>query len=96
MKDIFKVVTFYRLLTVEQFKEILYELGSNVDFETANLDRFVYYELEEEFVDPLQVRPRWVHLFFLVNTCFSEAKTGLLYIRQGPENVLFNHLHNLV
>ena len=40
--------------------------------------------------------PSWVHLLLLVDTRLSEVQIALLHVRQGSEDVLLNHLHDLV
>ena len=42
------------------------------------------------------MRPSWIHLLLLVNTRLGEVQIALLDVGQGPENVLFDHLHGLV
>lgn len=42
------------------------------------------------------MRPCWVHLFFLVNTCLRETEIGFLDIGQRSEYVLLDHLHNFI
>ena len=96
VQDILEVVTLYRLLRIEQVKELLHELRRDIDLERADLDGFIDDELEEELIYALQVGPRWIHLFFLVNTSFSEIQVALFHVRKGTEDVFLNHLHDLV
>jgi hypothetical protein len=74
VEDVLEVVAFDGLLGVEKFEEILDELRCHVDFERADLDGLVDDELKEKFVDALQVGPRGIHFFFLVNTCLSHTQ----------------------
>ena len=74
VKNVLQIVSLDRFFRVEKFKEFLDELRSHVDFERAHLNRFVDNELQEEFVDSLEVGPGWVHLFLLVNTGLREAE----------------------
>ena len=96
MENVFKVVTLDRLLRVEKVEEFLDELGSDINFEAFDFDGLVDHKLQEKLVDSLEVGPCGVHLFFLVNTCLCEVKIAFLHVGQGSEDVLFNHLHNLV
>ena len=91
MQNILQVVTFNRLLRIKQLQEVLHELRCNIDFELADFDRFVDHELQEEFVDALEVGLRWVHLFFLVNAGFGHAEVTFFYVGEGTEDVLLNH-----
>lgn len=45
MKNVFKIITFYRFFRVKKFKEFLDKLRSNIDFETSDFNAFVYDEL---------------------------------------------------
>ena len=74
----------------------MHELGRHVEFELLDLDRLADDELEEEFVDTLEVRPSWVHLLLLVDARLGEIQFVLVYARQWAEDVLFDHLHGLV
>ena len=96
VQDILEVVTLYRLLRIEQVKELLHELRRDIDLERADLDGFIDDELEEELIYALQVGPRRIHLFFLINTSFSEIQVALFHVRKGTEDVFLNHLHDLV
>lgn len=96
MKDVLQVVAFNRLLGIKEFQKVLHELGGHVDFQGADLDGLVDHKLQEELVDALEVGPGGVHLFLLVDAGLSEAQVAFLYVGQGPENVLLDHLHDLV
>ena len=96
MKDVLQVVTLNGLLRVEKIEEFLDELGSDVDLEGADLHGFVDHQLEEKLIDALEMGPRWVHLFLLVDTGLCEVQVAFLDVWQGTEDVLFNHLHDLV
>ena len=96
VQNILEVVALYRLLRIEQVKELLYELRRDIDLERADLHGFIDDELEEELIYALQVGPRRIHLFFLINTSFSEIQVALFDVRKGPENVFLDHLHDLV
>jgi len=49
-------------------------LRGDVDLERSNLNGFVDDELEEKFIDSLEVWPGWVDLIFLLNTRFRELE----------------------
>ena len=74
----------------------MHELRSDISFELLDLDALIDDKLEEELVDALEMGPRWVHFFFLVNTRLRKVQVALLDARQGTEDVLLNHLHGLV
>ena len=96
VENVLEVVAFDGLLRVEKVKELLDELGRHVDFEGADLNRLVDNQLKEKLVDTLEVGPRGVHLFFLIDSRLSEVQIALLDVGQGAEDVLLNHLHDLV
>lgn len=96
MQDVLEVVAFHGLLRVEQLEEVLHELRGHVHLERAHLDGLVDHELEEELVNALEVGPRGVHLLLLVDAGLSEAEVGLLDVGEGAEDVLLDHLHDLV
>lgn len=96
VENVLKVVAFYRLLRVKQFKELLDELGGHVHFQTADFDTLINYQLEEELIDTLQVIPSRVHLVVSFNTSLSKSEVSLLDTGERPKNVLFNHLHDLI
>lgn len=96
MKNILKVIALDTLLGVKKLKEVLHELGSNVDLEGTNFDGLVNNELKEELIDTLEVGPSGIHLFFLINSSLLEAKVALFHVGEGTENIFLNHLHNLV
>ena len=81
MKNIFQIVSFHGFFGVEQFQEFLYELWCDVYLERTDFNRLVDYQLQEEFIDSLEMGPGWVHLFLLVNTSLREAEVGLLDVR---------------
>ena len=96
VKDVFEVVSFDGLFGVEELEELLHELGSHVDFERLHVDCLVDHQLQEELVNALQVWPSGVHLILLLNTCLREAKISLFHIRKRAENILLDHLHDLI
>ena len=96
VENVLQIVPLDRLFGVEKLKELLDKLRRDVDFEGADLDRFVDDELQEELVDALEVGPGWVHLFLLVDTGLREAEVRLLDVGEGPEDILLDHLHDLV
>ena len=96
MEDVFKIVALNGLFGVEQVEEFLDELRGHIDLEGAYFHGFVDEELEEELVDALEVGPGWVHFFLLVDTRFRKVQIALLDVGKRSENVLFNHLHDLV
>jgi hypothetical protein len=93
---VFQVVALDGLLRIEQIKELLHELGSHVDFKRANLNRLVDHKLQEELIDTLEMGPCGVHFLFLVDTSLREVQIAFFDVRQGTEDVLLNHLHDLV
>ena len=96
MKNILEVVTLNGLLRVEELEELLDELRGDIDLELTNLNALVDDELQEEFVDALEVRPGGVHLLLLVDTSLRETEVRFLHVGQGSEDVLLDHLHDLV
>ena len=96
VKNVFEVVTLHGLLRVEELKELLHKLWGHKYLQLAHFDRLVDYQLQEELVDTLEMRPRRVHFFVLVDTCFRQSKIGLLNVGKWPENVLFDHGHDLL
>ena len=74
----------------------MHEFCCHVKFQLLYFHGLVNYELQKELVNSLKMRPGGVHLFLLVNTRLGEVEITLLDVGQGPENVLFNHLHGLV
>ena len=96
MQNVLQVVALDGLLRIEQIEELLHELGSHVDFKRANLDRLVDHKLQEELIDALEMGPCGVHFLFLVDTSLSEVQIAFLDVRQGTEDVLLDHLHDLV
>lgn len=96
MQNIFQIVPFYRFLRIEEFEEFLHKLRSDIGLELLHLNGFIDYELEEKFIDSLEVRPGGVHFFFLVDTSLSKSEIALFHIGKWAENVLFDHLHDLV
>jgi hypothetical protein len=68
MEDVLQVVSLHGFFRVKQLEEFLDELRSHEDFQLPDLDRLVNNELQEKFVDTLQVRPGRVNLFLLVDT----------------------------
>lgn len=57
MKNVLKIVSLNRLFGIEKFKEFLNELWGDVLFEGSNFDSLVDDELEEEFIDTLNMWP---------------------------------------
>ena len=96
MEDVLEVVTLNWFFRVEKLEEILDELQSDIDLEGADLNGLIDNQLEEEFIDTLEVGPCWIHLFFLLHACLGETKVRFLHIGQGSEDVLFDHLHHFV
>jgi hypothetical protein len=52
--------------------------------------------LQEELIDTLEVGPSRVYFILLLDTGLRKTKVGFLYVRKGSENVLFDHLHDLI
>lgn len=53
VEDVLEVVSLYTFLGIKQLQELLYELGSHIDFETLYICCLVDNELKEELVDTL-------------------------------------------
>ena len=96
MENVLQVVSLDRFLGIEQFEELLDKLRGHVHLERAHFNRFVDDKLQEELVDSLEVGPGRVHLFLLVDTGLGEAKVGLLDVGERSEDILLDHLHDLV
>lgn len=96
VQDVLKVVPLDRFFRIEELQEFLDELGRHVDLERLHIDSLVDNELQEEFVDALDVGPGRVDLLLLLDTCLAEAEAAFLNVGQGTENVLLYHLHDLV
>ena len=62
------------LLWIKQIEEFLNKFGGDVELELLDLDRLVYDELEEKFVNTLEVRPSGVHLLLLIDASFGKVK----------------------
>lgn len=56
----------------------------------------MYHELEEELVNSLEMGPRWIHFFLLVDTGLSHTKIRFFDVGKWSENILLNHLHYFV
>jgi len=70
MQNIFQIISFDRLLRIEKFEEFLDKLWSNINLERSNFYCLIYYQLQEELINSLQMWPGWVNLILLFNTCF--------------------------
>ena len=73
MKYILEVVALNGLLRIEEVEEFLHELGRDIDFEGADFDGLVDYELEEELINALKVGPCGIHFFLLVDTSLRKV-----------------------
>jgi hypothetical protein len=95
VENVFKVLPLFWLLGVEQLEELLDEFVGDECLQALDVRGVVDDQLEEEFVDWLQVRPRSVHhdLFFL-DTHF--IRSAFFYNRQRTEDVLLNHVHHSI
>jgi len=96
MKNIFEVISFEGLLRIEQLEEFLDKLRCDIDFKRLNIHSFIDNQLQEKFINTLDMGPNWVNLIFLFDSSFRESKVFLLNVGQGSEDVAFNHLHDLV
>lgn len=96
VKDILEVVSLDALLGVEEFEEFLHEGGCNIDLETLDIASLIDDKLKEELVDALEMGPGGIDLLFLLDTSFREGKSTLLCAGERSEDVLLNHLHNLI
>ena len=81
---------------MQQVEELLHELRCDINFQLSDLNRLIDHKLEEKFVNALKVGPSGVHFFLLLNTSLCEVQIAFLDIGKRTENVLFNHLHDLV
>jgi hypothetical protein len=96
VKYVLEVISLDGLFRVKQLQKFLHKLWSHKDLQLTNFNRLVDHELKEEFINSLQVRPGWINLLFLINTRLRQRKVRLLDVWQGSENVLLNHLHDLL
>lgn len=96
MEDVFQVVALDGLLAIEEFQELLNKLWGDIDLQGFDIHGLVDHQLEEELIDTLDVWPGGIHLILLLDTCLRESEVGLLHIGQGAEDILLNHLHDLV
>ena len=60
VQNVLEVLSFTGLLWVEEFEELLDERGSDMNFQGLDVSAIVDDQLQEEFVDWLQVWPGWV------------------------------------
>jgi len=95
VEDVLEVITLNCFLCVEQIEEFLNELGCHKDLKRSNFDRLVHDQIEEKLVNSLEIWPRWVNFFFLVDTSLSKIELSVFYIREWAEDILLDHLHNL-
>ena len=96
VENVLEVVSLDGFFGVEELEELLDKLRSYINLEGSDFNSFVNDQLQEEFVNSLKMRPGWIHLFFLVNTSLSESEVVFLHIWEWSEDVLLNHLHDLV
>jgi hypothetical protein len=96
VQNVLEVVSFNRFFRVKELQELLHELWSHVDFQGLHINGFVDNQLEEEFINSLEMGPCWVNFFFLVHTCLRKSEALLINVRQGSEYILFDHLHNFI
>jgi len=96
VEDVLEVVSLDRLFRVKKFQEFLDELWSDINFERSHLNCLVDHELEEEFVNSLEMGPCGVDLVFLLDSRLGELKVRFLHIGKGSEDVLLNHGHNII
>ena len=96
MKNVLEIVTFNRFLGIEKLKEFLNKLGSNIYFDRTDFYWFVDYQLQEELVNSLQVRPGRVHILLSFNTSLWETEATFFHVGKRSENVLLDHLDNFI
>ena len=96
VENVLQIVAFDRLFRIKQIEEFLHELLGHVALKLFDLNRLVDNELQEELIDALEVRPRRVHLFLLVDTSLSEVQLVLVDAGERAEDVLLDHLHRLI
>ena len=72
MKNVLEVVSLNGLLRIKKLEKLLDELWRDIDLEGSDLHCLVDDELEEEFVNSLEMRPCWVDFVLLLNACLRE------------------------
>jgi hypothetical protein len=96
VQNVLEVVSLDGLFRVEELKEFLHELWSDVHFQRSNFDGFINYELKEKFIDSLQMRPGWLDFVLGFNSGLRELQVGFLEVGEWSEDVLLDHGHDVV
>jgi len=96
VENVLKIVTLYRLLGVEELKELLHELWGHIDLQAPDLNSFIDHKLQEELIDPLEMRPGGVGLLLLLDTSLRQSKIVFLNIGERPKDILFDHGHYII
>ena len=96
MKNVLQVVSLYGLLRVEQFEELLNESWRNINFKALHINGLVDNQLQEKFVNSLEMWPGWVDFLLLFNTSLIVPEVGLLDVWKGSENVPLNGVHDII
>lgn len=96
MEDVLQVLPLLWLLTVEELEELLDEFVSDEGLEALHIGGVVDDQLEEELINRLEVRPGRVDDNLLLLDTDVHAGGVLLDHRKRPEDVLLDHLHDVV
>lgn len=95
VKNILQVLSFLWFFRIEQLKELLNEFVSDESLQTLDISGIINNQLEEEFINWLEMWPTWVEDDFLFFNAHIIWPT-LLDDRKWSENVLLNHFHDSV
>ena len=95
MKDVLQNVAFSWVLRIKQREKFLDELCLDVRFEDVGLHQVVCDDHMKDLVDALEVWPGRVHHLFLADAV-AFVSVELPDAGKRSENVLFDHLHDLV
>ena len=95
MKNVLKIVSLRRQLTVEQVEELLHELRRDILLQDLRVNITGQRNLEKYLVNRLKEWPRRVKLI-LLRDAICLISLLLLQIRQRSENIDLNHFHDLV
>ena len=96
VEDILEVVTLDRFFGIEEFEELLHELRRHIDLQAAHFNALIDDQLQEKFVNALQMWPGRVHILLGLDTRFREAEASFFNIGKRTEDVLLNHLDDLI
>jgi hypothetical protein len=96
VKNILQIVSLDRLLGIEQFKELLNESWSNIDFKALDINSLVNDQLKEELINSLEMWPGWIDFLLLLNTSLVVPEVGFLDVGQRSEDVSLNRVHDII